>query len=75
MCMYTYIYMYVHISICVLCCLSLQDKVNIQEISGNQDFPEGGFDGLLQSIVCTEVWQYTYCTCLYKCTYVSAGSC
>ena len=24
-------------------------------ISGNQDFPEGGFDGFLQSIVCKKV--------------------
>ncbi len=24
-------------------------------ISGNQDSPEGGFDGMLQSVVCTDV--------------------
>lgn len=24
-------------------------------ISGNQDLPEGGFDGFLQSILCTNV--------------------
>ena len=29
--------------------------MNEQEISGNQDFPEGGFDGFLQSIVCGDV--------------------
>ena len=33
----------------------LQIKVDQQVISGNQDFPEGGFDGFLQSIVCKKV--------------------
>jgi hypothetical protein len=31
------------------------DSVNEQIISGNQDFPEGGFDGFMQAIVCTNV--------------------
>jgi hypothetical protein len=35
--------------------LFLQDSVNEQIISGNQDFPEGGFDGFMQAIVCTNV--------------------
>lgn len=26
-----------------------------QKISGNQDLPEGGFDGFLQSLLCTNV--------------------
>lgn len=30
-------------------------RVDQQVISGNQDFPEGGFDGFLQSIVCKKV--------------------
>lgn len=30
-------------------------RVQDQVISGNQDSPEGGFDGFLQSIVCTDV--------------------
>ena len=33
----------------------VQDMVEKQVISGNLDFPEGGFDGFLQSIVCTDV--------------------
>ncbi|CAI8001615.1 Integrin beta-1, partial [Geodia barretti] len=33
----------------------LQIKVDQQVISGNQDFPEGGFDGFLQSIVCKKM--------------------
>ena len=63
--MYIVILIYTCMYLCIycVCCLSLQDKVNEQTISGNQDFPEGGFDGLLQSIVCTEVWQYT-CLCI-----------
>ena len=32
-------------------------RVDQQVISGNQDFPEGGFDGFLQSIVCKKVCQ------------------
>jgi protocadherin alpha len=34
---------------------TFSDRVNEQQISGNQDFPEGGFDGFLQAIVCTDV--------------------
>jgi protocadherin alpha len=34
---------------------SFSNSVNEQRISGNQDFPEGGFDGFLQSIVCTDM--------------------
>ena len=30
-------------------------RVDQQVISGNQDFPEGGFDGFLQAIVCKKV--------------------
>ena len=33
----------------------MQTRVDQQVISGNQDFPEGGFDGFLQSIVCKKV--------------------
>ena len=32
-----------------------QGLVQDQKISGNQDLPEGGFDGFLQSILCTNV--------------------
>ena len=39
----------------ILCSLNLQDRVQEQRISGNQDSPEGGFDGFLQSIVCTDL--------------------
>ena len=35
--------------------INLQDRVQEQQISGNQDAPEGGFDGFLQSIVCTDL--------------------
>ena len=34
---------------------SIQERVQAQQISGNQDSPEGGFDGFLQSLVCTEL--------------------
>ena len=34
---------------------SSQALVQAQNISGNQDIPEGGFDGFLQSILCTDV--------------------
>ena len=33
----------------------MQERVQAQRISGNQDAPEGGFDGFLQSIVCTNL--------------------
>ena len=32
-----------------------------QVISGNQDYPEGGFDGLLQAIVCKKVLSMKTC--------------
>ena len=35
--------------------LCFQQLVQQQRISGNQDSPEGGFDGFLQSLLCTEV--------------------
>ncbi|XP_064401287.1 integrin beta-1-like [Halichondria panicea] len=31
------------------------EQVQLQNISGNQDSPEGGFDGFLQAIVCTNL--------------------
>ena len=36
-----------------------QRRVDQQVISGNQDFPEGGFDGFLQAIVCKKVYSFT----------------
>lgn len=39
-----------NVSLCLM-----QSLVQDQEISGNQDLPEGGFDGFLQSLLCTRV--------------------
>lgn len=33
----------------------IQMQVEAQTVSGNIDEPEGGFDGLLQTIVCTRL--------------------
>ena len=33
----------------------VQAQIDRVAISGGQDTPEGGFDGMLQSIVCTDV--------------------
>lgn len=33
---------------------SFSAKVKETSVSGNMDFPEGGFDGLMQAIVCTK---------------------
>ena len=33
----------------------MQERVQEQIVSGNRDDPEGGFDGFLQSIVCTDL--------------------
>ena len=35
--------------------LYLQDRVKQQNISGNLDVPEGGFDALMQVAVCEDV--------------------
>ena len=43
--------------------------VNLTRVSGSQDSPEGGFDALVQAIVCDKVCIYTYvyiemCACV-----------
>jgi len=43
--------------------LYLQDSVKEQNISGNLDVPEGGFDALMQVAVCENVsaWYDEFC--------------
>lgn len=45
-------------------------RVDQQVISGNQDFPEGGFDGFLQSIVCKKVPLSNYCIIINDLVYI-----
>ena len=42
---FTYVYTYIH----------LQQRIQDEIISGNLDSPEGGFDAMLQVIVCQNV--------------------
>ena len=48
-----------------VCCLTLQNAVNNERNSGNFDYPEGGFDGLIQAIVCTDVSGSSSDACSY----------
>ena len=48
----TYINMYTHVH--------LQQRIQNETISGNLDSPEGGFDAMLQVIVCQNVRSITF---------------
>ena len=39
--------------------------MNDERNSGNFDYPEGGFDGLIQAIVCTDVSGAMHCVISY----------